>query len=200
MNKINVTIAQISCKIGNVEYNLKKCTDVIRSLDNVDKNVICFPELALTGYMIKDLAFELSKDCENALNKISNELNLNQIVIIGTILKSSLDLIHNSVEQVKNTWLCKKFYLPTYGLFEEMRYFTPGDPRKDLKIFEAFNTNFGVVICEDAWHTEPIEALSRLGAKIIFCASSSPLRGLTEEKAIHCPLKNSGFLCSGLMQ
>lgn len=64
-----------------------------------------------------------------------------------------------------------------------MRYFTPADPSYDLRTFDSGKVRFGVIICEDAWHPEPSEALARMGADVIFCIASSPARGIHQPNA-----------------
>jgi predicted amidohydrolase len=150
MNKIKVCLAQISTKLGDVESNTNKHIERIKE-SNAD--IICFPELSLTGYMIKDISFEIYDKCLKAIENIKRKIKKDQLVIVGSVIKNELQTINNGAfiirgnEIVGNT---KKFYLPTYGLFEEMRYFTPASPLNDLKVFEFKGINFGVIICEDA--------------------------------------------------
>ena len=99
----------------------------------------------------------------------------------GYVKQDALGLVQNSAAIMGDGKLIgttSKFFLPTYGLFEELRYFVPGNPKTDLRVFESDKCRFGVIICEDAWHPEPIQALARLGAEIIFCLASSPARGI----------------------
>jgi predicted amidohydrolase len=173
---LSITLAQIESKIGDVQYNLKKHLMV---LDNNDSDFIVFPELSLTGYILKDLVFEVHKKAERAVEEISMSYNKSTI-IIGTIHEVRKGIFRNSAAIIIDGKInyISKYYLPTYGLFEEKRYFQPGDPKRELRIFNYKNVNFGVIICEDAWHPEPLEALARLGADLILIPSASPIRGL----------------------
>jgi len=135
MNKINVCLAQISTKLGDVESNAKKHVERINE-SNAD--IICFPELSLTGYMIKDISFEIYDKCLKAIENIRKNIKKDQLAIVGSVIKNELKTINNGAFIIKGNEIvgnAKKFYLPTYGLFEEMRYFTPASP---FKGFESF--------------------------------------------------------------
>ncbi len=153
----------------------------MKRLDGSDVNIVAFPELSLTGYLIKDVAFEVSDRCQEALAEISSSVARNQRCIVGYVRENKPGLIENAAAVVGTNRILgstAKFYLPTYGLFEEMRYFSSGQPTRDLKVFSIGACRFGVIVCEDAWHPEPAEALARMGCDIIFCISSSPARGI----------------------
>ncbi|AHC50540.1 amidohydrolase [Sulfolobus acidocaldarius SUSAZ] len=176
---IKVELAQISSKLGDVEYNLNKHLEILQTSS---AECVVFPELSLTGYVLKDLVYEVYKDSENALNKIAE--NARGCAIVGFIKEVRPGILRNTAGVVVNSQInyVYKFYLPTYGLFEERRYFQPGNPIRDLNIFEYKGLRFGVIVCEDAWHYEPIEALTMLGADAIFIPSASPIRRLTSHK------------------
>ncbi|MCH4815878.1 MAG: nitrilase-related carbon-nitrogen hydrolase [Saccharolobus sp.] len=178
---IKVELAQIRSYPGDVYRNYKKHLEII---ETTTADCVIFPELSLTGYIIKDLTYEIYKDAEEATRKIAEKVN--KCAVFGTIKEVRKGILRNSAAVIINGKLdyIYKFYLPTYGLFEERRYFQRGDPLKDLKIFEYRDLKFGVVICEDAWHPEPIEALSLMGADAIFIPSASPMRKLRENLAI----------------
>ncbi|BFH72557.1 amidohydrolase [Sulfurisphaera javensis] len=177
---LKVELAQIRPKLGDVKRNLEKHQEIIQTST---ADCIIFPELSLTGYVLRDLVYEVFKESERAIDKLSEE---NKCIIAGLIKEVRPGILRNSSaiiinHQVNFTY---KFYLPTYGLFEERRYFQPGDPKKDLKIFEYNGIKFGVIICEDAWHYEPIEALTLMGADAIFIPSASPMRRMTTKLGI----------------
>src|SRR5205807_1196291 len=77
--------------------------------------------------------------------------------------------------------LHRKVYLPTYGMFDEQRYFAPGDR------FRSFRTGFGragILVCEDIWHLSSAYILSLEGVDMIICPSSSPGRGITTDERL----------------
>jgi predicted amidohydrolase len=183
LKTVQLGLAQISSKIGNVQANERRHIETLGKLNEESPDFVCFPELSLTGYLMKDLAYEVVPQCQRALSKIAKKSKIGQRVIVGLVKQNNLSFIENSAAIVGDGRMIgttSKFYLPTYGLFEERRYFVPGNPQTDLKVFESPVCKFGVIICEDAWHPEPIEALARLGAEVVFCIASSPARGLTK--------------------
>jgi predicted amidohydrolase len=180
---VQICLAQIPSKIGNISANAKNHIEILHKLERPNPDFVCFPELSLTGYLMKDLTYEVGPDCQIALGNIAKRTKRGQRVIIGLAKQNDLDFVENAAAIVGDRNIIgtvSKFYLPTYGLFEERRYFVPGNPNTDLRTFESPSCKFGVMICEDAWHPEPIEALARLGAEVVFCIAASPARGITK--------------------
>lgn len=177
---MDIELAQIRPKLGDVDYNLEKHLEILQTSS---ADCIIFPELSLTGYVLRDLVYEVYKDAEKATAKLVDN---SKCVIFGTIKEVRPGILRNSaVISIEGNYdYIYKFYLPTYGLFEERRYFQPGDPLSDVKIFKYKGINFGVVICEDAWHPEPIESLALKGADAVFIPASSPMRRLEENLLI----------------
>ncbi|BFI76324.1 nitrilase-related carbon-nitrogen hydrolase [Sulfurisphaera ohwakuensis] len=177
---LKVELAQIRPKLGDVKYNLEKHQEIISSSS---ADCIIFPELSLTGYILRDLVYEVYNESEKAIEKLSEE---NKCIVAGLVKEIRPGILRNTAAIIINHQInyIYKFYLPTYGLFEERRYFQPGDPKRDLKIFEYKGVKFGVIICEDAWHYEPIEALALLGADSIFIPAASPMRRLSTRLGI----------------
>jgi predicted amidohydrolase len=182
LRRARVGLAQISSRIGNVRENVKRHVEVMKRAGDDEADLTCFPELSLPGYSLKDLAFEVVDDCQVALASLARRTVEGQRVMCGYVKQDALGLVQNSAAILGDGRVLgttSKFFLPTYGLFEELRYFVPGNPKTDLRVFESDKCRFGVIICEDAWHPEPIQALARLGAEIVFCLASSPARGVS---------------------
>ncbi|MBW9140816.1 MAG: amidohydrolase [Candidatus Aramenus sp.] len=177
---LKVELAQIRPKLGDIEFNLSKHVEII---ETSSADCVVFPELSLTGYVLRDLVYEVYRDLKKASQKIADKA---KCAIFGTIDEVMPGVLRNSAGVAIEGKLdfVYKFFLPTYGLFEERRYFQPGNPLKDLKVFSYKGFKFGVAICEDAWHPEPIEALALLGAEVVFIPSASPMRRLSTRLAI----------------
>lgn len=178
--RLRIALAQVSSRIGDVEGNKEKHLKFIERARREGADLVVFPELSLTGYLLKDVAFEVPQACREALDELK-EACTDVYAVIGVVEEVRPGIIRNSAAflgdgEVK--CIIPKFYLPTYGLFEEARYFIPGDPLRDLRIIDSRIGTFGTLICEDLWHPEPAEALVRLGAEVLVCIASSPLRGL----------------------
>ena len=177
---LKVELAQIRPKLGDVEANLQKHLEIIQTSS---ADCIVFPELSLTGYVLRDLVYDVYKESEKAIEKLSQ---YTKCIIAGLVKEVRPGILRNATAVILDGKVnfTYKFYLPTYGLFEERRYFQPGNPKTDLKVFQYKGYNFGVVICEDAWHYEPIEALSLMGADAIFIPAASPMRRLSSSLVI----------------
>lgn len=177
--KIRVGVAQIHSILGNVEKNLEKHLEFIRMAREKNVKLLVFPELSLTGYLLKDIAYEISDDATIALERI-RDLTEGMCVAVGLVREKRYGIYENSVAYICNREIVgyySKLYLPNYGLFEESRYFKEGDV-EDIKVFEWDGWKIGSIICEDAWHPEPAELVSRLGADVVVVHSASPIRGL----------------------
>ncbi|MGC8582239.1 MAG: nitrilase-related carbon-nitrogen hydrolase [Thermoproteus sp.] len=179
---LRIELAQIRPFLGDVERNLLKHKEIVETSDS---DCVVFPELSLTGYVLKDLAFELFRHSEKAVEKLADAAG-GKCVVAGAIKEVRPGVLRNSAAVIINGEInyVYKFYLPTYGLFEERRYFQRGDPLKDLKVFQHAGVKFGVIICEDAWHPEPAEALALMGADLILVPAASPMRRLGKDLAI----------------
>lgn len=182
-SSIKVGIAQIECYIGNVERNLKKHFEYIDKALSEDVEILVFPELSLTGFILKDIVFHISEECVRALDEIKRYVE-KMLVIVGFVEEPRKGIYYNSAALIshgKVIGLYSKLYLPAYAPFEDPRYYAQGELER-LRVYEYKGWGLGVQICEDMWHPEPCEILARRGADIVFTLAASPLRGLYGRK------------------
>jgi predicted amidohydrolase len=176
-----VRIEQSAPVLGDVPANLEKMLAAVRQAEQDDVQLLVFPELALTGYGLRDHVPECAVDPASremrALVAASGKVSL----AFGFVEESPEHLFFNSAaycEAGKLLHVHRKVHLPTYGLFEEGRYFAGGDGVR------AFDTRFGrlaMLVCEDVWHL-PMPYLAALdGALAILALSASPTRGVGAE-------------------
>jgi predicted amidohydrolase len=176
--RLRVALAQTSSDLGRVSANLKKHLSLVEEARKKGCDVICFPELSLTGYVLRDLIYHMPAPCEAALQKLA-EASKGIYTIAGFVEEGRKGILYNSVAVLKDAKILsvtRKLFLPTYGLFEEKRYFSEGESAK-ISVVESAKGPFGICICEDAWHFEPASILSAKGAEVIFCPAASPSRG-----------------------
>ncbi len=174
--KINIGIAQVNSTVGALSENRKKICNFWKELDE-NSHLVVFPELALTGYPPEDLL--LQKDFLDEtlyqleeLKKFSR--NLNSVAIIGLPFFDGFSLFNSAVviKQGNTLGIYHKHYLPNYSVFDEKRYFFPGDTPV---ILELNFCKIGISICEDIWHPEGLERLYALsGAEILLNINASP--------------------------
>lgn len=183
MTKLSLALAQINTKLGDVESNLQKHLAMAHDAWKDGAELVIFPELSLTGYVLQDIA-----------STVAHRPNTNDPVFKRLLHASKeIDMIVGFVEEderyrytISAAYLSegrishvhRKVYLPTYGIFDEKRYFATGNS------FRAFDTKFGragILICEDFWHASSPYTLWLDGADLMFFTSASPGRGVTEE-------------------
>lgn len=186
---MKIALAQISSRLGNVDANLEKHIRYINEAMGEGARIIVFPELSLTGYLLRDLAYELSDECARALGELAKHSE-EIVIVVGFVEEWARGIYRDSVAVLTKgsvKAVVPKLYLPTYGLFEEKRYFKEGEA-EDIKVLSLEELKYGMVICEDAWHPEPIELLSRLGSDIAFITAGSPARAFYETKSGKLPI------------
>jgi NAD+ synthase (glutamine-hydrolysing) len=181
--KLVIGLAQINTQLGCVEANLEKHLAMAHQAQEQGADLVLFPELSLTGYVLQDLASTVShrplpddpvfRPLLEASRKIDIEVGFVDEDRRHRFFISAAYLSKGEVLHVHH-----KVYLPTYGLFDEGRFFAFGDA------IRAFDTRFGrvgMLICEDFWHASPPYVLWLDGADLLLFASASPGRGLSDK-------------------
>ncbi|QTA37406.1 NAD+ synthase [Thermosipho ferrireducens] len=197
---LRITLAQLDAVLGDFDHNVEKIKKAIDIAELERSDILIFPELFLTGYPPEDLILRTSflKRNMQALNNVINYTkNKNTLVLLGFI---NVDTdAHNAAAIIQNGKLLgvyHKHLLPNYSVFDERRYFAPGDSPTIISLKEA---KIGITICEDIWspigpmHEEVLE-----GAQIIMNLSASPYyygkrqlrKNYVSQKAYdyHCPI------------
>ncbi len=176
MKQLRTGLSQINPSVGDITGNTKKITGVIEVARGLDIDILCFPELAVTGYPPEDLLLktEFINDNMRALDEIKKHCPDNMVVIVGFVDKK--DDIFNSAAVIQKKEIIDVYHklrLPNYGVFDENRYF---QSERRFPVYSMGKMTFGVTICEDIWYPgEPIRSQVLLGnAQIIFNLSASP--------------------------
>jgi len=185
--KINLALAQINTRLGKVEDNLEKHLAYIQEATSNGADLVVFPELSLTGYVLQDLASAVAHKPVSTDPVFRPLLEASQKVdlMVGFVEEDARSRFYISAAYLSRGEVLHvhhKVYLPTYGLFDESRFFAWGDS------LEAFDTPFGrlgMLICEDFWHASPPYLLWLDGADILLFQSASPGRGLTYENELN---------------
>ena len=178
MSDFTAVLAQIKPKLGCVADNLALIENRIQIAIDDRKDLIVFPELALTGYFLKDLVPEVARRLDSQEIQRLVELSRRISIAVGFVEVTDDYRFFNSVLYLEDgaiSHLHRKVYLPTYGLFDEQRYLARGER------FRAFDTRFGrvgMLVCEDMWHLSASYILAMDGAATLICLSSSPGRGI----------------------
>jgi predicted amidohydrolase len=176
---IRIALAQIAPRLGDLDANLATHRELLATARAGGADLVVFPELGLTGYQLQDLASEVAMRVDDprlaelaaatkgfsAVVSFVEESADHRLFIAAALLEDG-DLRH----------VHRKLYLPTYGLFDERRFFAAGDMLRATPSRLGFGIGIGV--CEDFWHLPVPELLALDGAQILINVSSSPGRDL----------------------
>lgn len=184
--RVTIGLAQIHPKFGDVDANVRRHIELMQQAANDGIELLVFPELSLTGYYLRDLVQPLAMTVDDepmqAIRAASRELDID--VVVGFVDLSGRGNYHIAaayIQQGDVRHVHHKCYLPTYGQFDDMRYFEPGNA------IMAFDTRFGrvgMLICEDFWHVSASYLLWLDGADLMIFHSASPGRGLDEHESL----------------
>lgn len=192
---IKVAAAVPAVKVADIEYNVLEMEKLIALADGEDVEIVCFPELALTGYSCQDLFKEqllLTKAEEGLMRLLEFTRKLDVICVVGMPVQADGLLLNCAVVIQSGSILgiVPKTYLPNYNEFYEKRWFasaqdlnptqtylagTPVTLSAEPKLFVTSDgVKFGVEICEDVWApVPPSNLLTMAGADIILNCSAS---------------------------
>jgi predicted amidohydrolase len=177
-----VALAQIKPKLGCVADNLEMVESAVEKGIKERAGVVVFPELALTGYFLKDLVPEVALSIDSPEIARLQSLSRHISIAVGFVEVTADYRFYNSalyLEEGEIRHRHRKVYLPTYGLFDEQRYMARG---LRLRSFDTRFGRMGILICEDMWHLSASYILAIDGATTIICLSSSPGRGIMDEE------------------
>ncbi|NNF50890.1 MAG: NAD+ synthase [Gammaproteobacteria bacterium] len=173
--KIKVALAQLNFTVGDVVGNTSKViAEALRARDEFGADFVLFPELTLTGYPPEDLLFHagLKRKVADSVRRVVDETT-GIAVMFGYPEYSNGD-IYNAAALVKDGKFLARYrkrLLPNYSVFDEKRYFKPGDGPVIAKVG---GVKVGLAICEDIWEPGPVESTVAAGAQLIFNINASP--------------------------
>ena len=189
--KIRIAAAQINTTVGDIEGNVKLIEKYIEKSLNYGVDIIAFPELSITGYPPEDLLHNEEFIAKN-LNGMKYVSNLCKEIIsfVGYVDKNfETNTIYNSVAALSEGKINFNYYknfLPNYGVFDEKRYFTPGNINDEVKLLDYKGIKIAANICEDLWENGPPDVFhtqSYAGAELIININASPYEiGKSEQR------------------
>ncbi|MDD5052707.1 MAG: nitrilase [Sulfuricurvum sp.] len=161
------------------KLNRSNLLDVLKVIEaNADADVVVFPELALSGYLLQDKLFEDAWRIEelDTLAYASHQCD----IVIGAALWDNGKVYNSALyfSQGKMLHIHRKNHLPTYGMFEEGRYFAAGN---EIISFKTPYGNAIMVVCEDIWHAESIATIASSDAEIVYVLAASPARDFSDD-------------------
>ncbi len=201
---LRIALAQVNMTVGDLDGNQRKIEKHMRQAYEAGAHIVCFPELALTGYPPEDLLLKPGFVAANlraleALIAASRDL-LDLTVIVGFVDREH-DIYNAAaiIYEGRLVGVYHKHYLPNYGVFDENRYFQAG---RTAPLFVLHGIHIGINICEDIWYpTGPMTQQAHAGAEIIININGSPYysgKGNVREEMISTRAADNGVIVAYL--
>jgi len=197
---MRIRLEQLNPTIGDIDGNKKIIVSALRKAELEGIDLLVLPELGMTGYPVQDLVEkEFFRDYCYKTNREIIESTGKTALLFGSITPNEKSIgrkMYNSGLLARNGKLLNlthKTLLPTYDVFDDLRYF---EPNRDFKYFELDGIKLGVTICEDIWFNEnemqyhiydidPAEKMKESGAQVIINISASPFTKTKHENREH---------------
>lgn len=198
--KIKIALAQISCNRENKIENIKKIKELTEKAKTHGADLVIFPELSLTGYIIRDQVYEMAETIPGPstqkIEEIAKKTNLHIIFGMAELSQKTKATVFNTAVFIGPNGLIgkyRKMYLPTHSVFEEKRYYRLG---YQAATFDTPIGKVGLCICYDIFFPEVSRLTRLLGAQLIVCISASPAirRSYFELLTASRALENTAFL------
>lgn len=179
-------IVQLTPEKARIEENLDRIADSVRLAVREGADLVCFAETIVSGYYLEGGVLECSLTGDELLAKLASRLkDLPKEVDVclgfyeqagGNLYNSAAYLTFGSEPKLVHVY--RKFFLPTYNIFDEERFVSRG---RELGVFSTRFGKIGLLICEDVWHSILSTLCAVAGAQMIIVPSASPARGFSGE-------------------
>ena len=195
MRTFRLALAQMNSTVGDLEGNARKIIDLTERARSVGAHVVAFPEMAIPGYPVEDLVFKPSfvQDNVDAMRRVVAASRGIAVAVgfvdAGPEVYNACAVAHDG----KLAGIYHKIRLPTYGVFDEDRYFKRGD---GCPVFVINGVRVGISICEDLWYpVGPIDVLREAGAEVVVNINASPYhmgKGAEREALVSARASDNG--------
>jgi NAD+ synthase (glutamine-hydrolysing) len=175
-NILKIALAQQDFPVGDLAGNYRRAEACIGQARSMDADILVFPELALTGYPPEDLLLRpgFIRRCHELVEQLVQQVQ--GIDVVFTHPWSEQDHLYNAASWIRDGRVAGRYFkhcLPNYAVFDERRYFSPGDK---AMVIELNGIRTGVLICEDSWERGPALQARDAGAQILLVPNASPYR------------------------
>lgn len=170
---MKILVCQTSPKVNALKTNYREVQQHYQKALEDKIDICVFPELCISGYLAEDLFL-----CPDFISEVEhfNQLLVTEskstYLLLPSLIKED-EKLYNGVIIAQNGKIIGKSYkadLPNYGIFDEYRYFTPGEP----KMIEINGVKIGIPVCEDVWHPDICKELKKQGAELLIVPNASP--------------------------
>jgi NAD+ synthase (glutamine-hydrolysing) len=177
MTVLRVGLAQLNPTVGDLDGNVAKILEAYDRAEDAGCDVVAFPELCVTGYPPEDLVLKprFVADNEAALARLAARTG--RCAAVFGYVEEDFDLFNAAAVcadgRIVGTY--RKRLLPNYAVFDEARYFMPGDETDPLELYLIGGVSVGISICEDVWSPDgPLAAQADGGAELSVNINASP--------------------------
>jgi len=173
---VRIALGQLNTTVGDIDGNVELMASAAKRANAAGADIVCFPELAVTGYPPEDLVIrpEFVRDNLFGLVHLAKATADGCAVVVGFVDRSEAGL-HNAAGLLRGGAVEERYHkiqLPNYGVFDEKRYFVPGADACSIRVGSS---ELGISVCEDAWHPDaPFDALARARPQAILNINGSP--------------------------
>lgn len=182
---LKISVAQLNFVVGDTSGNARKIVDAAKAAYAQGSRLMLTPELSICGYAAEDLFLRPSfiAACDDAVKTVARELaGLKGMHVVvghptgGDVRSKSVAVQrrHNAASVISEGRVLETYAkreLPNYQVFDERRYFTPG---QGVCVFQVEGVSVGLLICEDAWFEEPAVLAKEAGAEVLAVINASP--------------------------
>lgn len=170
---LSIALAQLNLLVGDITGNADRMLNTLYQKSR-DVDLIIFSELALCGYPPEDLLFraDFNQLCVTQLSRLQ-EASRYIAILVGHPWKQG-NKLYNALSFFDDGKLLRRYFkqiLPNHSVFDEKRYFTPGNT-SGIVTFKGYQ--LGLLICEDIWYSGPVDTLRNEGAEILLSINASP--------------------------
>jgi predicted amidohydrolase len=185
VQSLRIALAQIAPRLGDLEANLSRHHELITAARDQGAGLVVFPELGLTGYLLQDLAAEVAMRLDDPRLAGLAAATGDMSAVVSFVEESAdhrLSIAAALLEDGVVRHVHRKVHLPTYGLFDERRFFAPGNAVRAVR--SRLGVGVGMAVCEDFWHLSTAQLLALDGAQVLVNVSSSPGRDLASSNEV----------------
>jgi len=172
---LRIALAQLNLFVGDVGGNAQRVIDTAaEARDRLKADLVLFPELALSGYPPEDLLFHkgMKRQVAAAMERVRSEVK--GVTVMVGYPDYADEVIYNAAALLRDGKLLANYHkqeLPNYSVFDEKRYFKPG---QESRVVELNGIRVGLLICEDIWEAKPARAARDAGAQLLVVINGSP--------------------------
>jgi NAD+ synthase (glutamine-hydrolysing) len=171
---LSIALAQLNLLVGDIEGNTERMLQTVQEQQKAGADLVMFTELALSGYPPEDLLYrnDFYQRCDAQLQRLQ-QASAEVAILVGHPWREG-DKLYNALSLFSEGQLLARYFkqqLPNYGVFDEKRYFQAGS---ETCVVELKGYQLGLLICEDLWFPEPVDAAKAAGAEMILSINASP--------------------------